>query len=361
MTQSSQPPASAGSRYTIAAGELTRDKSKTLTVWREGGFVEHAAGDSARFDWFYQDNPAGQGQLSLLYCDSESPVGVLGVCPRQFVVDARSVLAGVLVDFVVHPAHRTALPALQLQRAARARAAESMAILYGLPDTKAIPIFKRLGHAVHFELPSYARVLHTKPYLARLMPAFVASPIGFVLDRIDAVVLRARISTQRLVNAACRDMQGTWVDKIGEEFDRLWMQLAKERLCMGVRDADFLRWRFGRRPGFSYRTFAIRSKSTQRLCAYFVCDIGANGIAIKDCLILGGQVEWTYALNLLCREARRMRAQAVYLHFAGPEYAVNALRSAGFRKRSARPFFAAVDVTELGAAAWYVTQADEDV
>jgi hypothetical protein len=361
MTQLPQAHHSTSLHYSVAAGDLYRDKTGTLAVWKDGGFVEHAAGDSVRFDWFYKDNPAGPGQLSLLHCNSGPPVGALGVCPRQFAVNDRPVLAGVLVDFVVLPAHRTALPALQLQKAARSRASKDMGFLYGLPDTKAIATFKRLGYTVTFEVSRYARVLQTGPYLTRIMATFVARPVGLVLDGIDAALLRARIFTRRWVNSACRDTRAAWADEIGEDFEQLWTDFAKETLCIGVRDARFLRWRFGSRPGFPYRTFVVRRKSTRRLCAYFICEIGENGITIKDCLSLGGRTEWLHALNVLCLEARRLLAPALYVDIAAPGHVVEAFRSAGFRRRSARPFFAMVGDIDLGSAAWYITQADEDV
>jgi hypothetical protein len=362
MTDRPQHDANVGARYSVAVGDIQRDKAQTLAVWREGGFIEHGAGDSARFDWFYGANPAGVGQLSLLSCNGGAPIGSLGACPRQFVVDEKAVLAGVLVDFVVHPAHRTALPALQLQRAARARATESMDIIYGLPDTKAIPIFKRLGHQVHFKLPSYARVLQSKRYLSRIMPALLAHPLGFVLDRLDGVILRARILLQALFNTANRGKRGAWIEEFTADFDKLWANFRKDSICIGVRDAAFLRWRFGQRPGFSYRTYAVRSKSGDELSAYFVCDIGADSITIKDCLCVGDQAEWLYAFNLMCREARRLSVHALYIHFAAPAPVGRALRLAGFRERSSRPFFAAVKEHAIPAAAvWYITQADEDV
>jgi hypothetical protein len=361
MTQPPQPQSNTILHYSVEIGDLNRHKIETLAVWHDGGFVEHATGDSARFDWFYQDNPAGPGQLSLLRCNSGPPVGALGACPRQFVVNDRQVLAGVLVDFVVHPAHRTALPALQLQKAARARALKDMGFLYGLPDTKAIATFKRLGYTVHFEVPRYARVLQTGPYLRRIMSPFVAHPAGFLLDSLDAALLHARVSIQRWVNTAFRDTHAAWADEIGEEFEQLWADFAKETLCIGVRDARFIRWRFGGRPGFCYRTLVVRHSSTKRLCAYFICEIGENGITIKDCLSLGGRTEWLHALNLLCVEARRLLAPVLHVDIAAPEHVVEAFRSAGFRRRSARHFFAMVGDVGLSGAAWYITQADEDV
>lgn len=361
MNQLAQPQDGTSLHYSVTVGDLDGDKTETLAVWHDGGFVELAAGDSARFDWFYKANPAGPGQLSLLRCNSGPPVGALGVCPRRFAVNDRPTTAGVLVDFVVVPAHRTGLPALQLQKAARSRASKDMGFLYGLPDTKAVATFKRLGYTVHFEVPRYARVLQTRPYLARIMATIFARPVGFVLDGINAALLRARIFIQRLLNTACRDTQAGWAEEIGEEFEQLWTDFAKETLCIGVRDARFLRWRFGSRPGFSYRALVVRRKSTSRLCAYFICEIGENGITIKDCLSLGGRTEWLHALDVLCLEARRLLAPVLYIDIAAPGHVVEAFRSAGFRRRSARPFFAMVGDTDLGSAAWYITQADEDI
>jgi len=373
MTQDSQSTPAVSNRYSVIAGDVERDRQTTLHVWQIGGFAATAGGDEARYDWYYLKNPAGAGQLSLLRCDTaeavsttvnEDTVGSLGVCPRQMSLDGRPFLAGVLVDFVVSPLHRTALPALQLQRAARARAHETAAVLYGLPDTKAVPIFKRLGAQVQFPLPSYTRVLRTARYFARVMPAWASRAAGLLVDTFDIALLRLRVAAGTLTGTRC---SGAWVGAFNADFDRLWRDFKKDGLCVGVRDAAFLQWRFGARPGANFRTFVVRDSRTKELRAYFVCELLEGGVAVKDCLSVGSRRDLVHALNLLCLAARKIGGDALYLQIVAPGFFGDALRKTWFRQRSSRPFFASVKPTsadagaDFGAAGWYVTQADEDV
>lgn len=350
--------ASTPPRYATYAADPRTGRDVVLAVWREGGFTAAGpGGDGARYDWFYLRNPEGPAQVNLLESAEDGrPIGCLGVGPRRFVVRDRVVAGGMLVDFVVHPEHRTALPALTLQRAGRQRALESMQILYGLPDKKAVMVFKRLGGQVHFELPSYSRVVRCRNYLGRHVPAFLAASLGALIDAIDALGCRIRLAIGPNV--------GCWLDDFDERFDTLWNAFDKTGRCIGVRDRAFLQWRFGAQPGHTYRIFGVMPRGSNALRMYFICEVCDRSLIVKDCLCLGSENEVTQALLMLAMQARAEGLQVVHLQIAAADRFRRALRRAQFVQRSARPFFAMLDeslAAEAADASWYITQADEDV
>ena len=92
-------------------------------------------------------------------------VGATGVGVRRF--QAFAVGGGALLgDFFVHKAHRSLFPALSLQRTAADAARANAAFVYGFPNQKALPVFRRsVRRARHGK--AFVRVLDYTPYLER--------------------------------------------------------------------------------------------------------------------------------------------------------------------------------------------------
>ncbi len=149
-----------------------------------------------RFEWLYLNNPQGPAHLNLLHSGEDSSlVGMLGVGRRDLHIGGdEAVHAGLLVDFVVSPEHRSAYPALVLQRQGRELALQSLDMLYGLPAPQAVAICKRLETQVWLDFPRYARVLRFRGYVRRLLPAFMAFPLGFFADGLVRLGVRAACS-----------------------------------------------------------------------------------------------------------------------------------------------------------------------
>jgi hypothetical protein len=346
--------------YQVTAGSPEADRDRVLALWREGGLELTGAADVTRqrFDWLYLQNPQGLACLNLLHAtEDDSLVGMLGVGRRTFHIGTDAPLrAGLLVDFVVSPDHRSAYPALTLQRQGRAIAQESMEVLYGLPAPQAVAICKRLEYQVWQDFPRYARVLRFRGYVRRMLPGFVAFPLGFFADALVRLSVRARL----LGNPT----HGEWLTDFDPGFDELWSRFDRTGLCIGVRDRRFLQWRFRNGPRSQCDIYAVRSRKDGSLRSYFVCTQVGEIVTITDCLSLGSELEITHALLMLAAAARRRGAHSIAISIkAGPAFA-RALQRAGFSQRSQRPFFAVLKPDLLKRAAgheWYLTQADEDI
>lgn len=330
-----------------------------LEVWAEGG-IASARGleaDRARYDWFYRKNPQGAACVNLLvHGEQQAPMGFLGIGARRLLLGGEPVAAGVLVDFVISPKHRSAFPALLLQRKGREQAFAFMRIIYGLPDTKAVGVCKRLESHVKFDLPRFARVLRSQVYLERLMPRWAALPLAIFSDTLDRIGMRLQL--------LFTSVAGGWVHKFDASFDDLWAALDKRNLCVGVRDREFLQWRFEQQPEHDYRTFVVKRKDSSALLMYFVCEVSKTALRVKDCLHVASDRELRAGLLLLALAGRAMGASSVEIQVAANESFGRALRRAQYLQRSQRPFFAVVGAALRERAArvrWYITQADEDV
>jgi hypothetical protein len=358
-SSSAAPTSAAAPTYRVGRAEVDRDEAVITSLWRAGGLGGERSPDfdASRYDWFYRRNPQGQASLNLLHSNSEvEPVGFLGVGARSLCLDGTVTPAGVLVDFVVTPKHRSAFPALTLQRQARAAGLLEKPVIYGLPDTKAVLVCRRLDTHVQAEMQRWVRVTGARHYFERKLPAVLSAPLAFITDWADRVAVRAQVT-------GC-GLRGEWIESFDERFDDLWMRLGKARRAIGVRDRKFLNWRFTQQPGHTYRIFAITRAINQQLIGYFVCEIAAKFLAIKDCLNLGSPDEFTKALLLLSVAARKLRLTAVSVEITAGPRAQQSLRRAQFVQRSHRPFFAVLheSLREAGQKCdWYITSADEDI
>lgn len=357
---SAGPEVAAPPAYTVAPGAPGKDRDTVAHLWQVSGLGNLSdEQQQARYDWFYLRNPQGDGEISYLHAASEpGAVGFLGVGRREWLLDGESTAAGVLVDFVVRPDHRTAAPALTLQRRGRERALQWARVLTGLPDVKAVAVFKRLDKHVQFFLPRFARILRYDGYLKRRLPALAARVLGKIIGLCDGGVRSLRLLGGNL--------RGGWVlfDKpLDGRFDALWQRLDKRGRCVGLRDAKFLAWRFGEQPGFNYRTYCVERPGGD-LVMYFVCDLQGDTLAVKDVLGAGTVQEYTRALLMLANAARHLGAHVVSIQVIGDEVLDRALRAANFVERDKRPFFAVLhdSVRDRGVTMrWYITQADEDI
>lgn len=350
--------------YEVVAGSVDDDRDRAIAVWLQSGFGGvRPDRQRERYEWFYLLNPQGLGEVSFLKAIGDAQdLGFLGVGARDWFVNNEAHKGGVLVDFVVHPSHRSAAPALMLQRKGRERAAERMTILTGLPDKKAVAVFKRLGSQVHADLPRYVRILRFSEYFGRHLPGWLAGPLGWLAGCFDRLVTSLQLAMARF--------EAGWVEHIDDRFDVLWNEVDKRARCIGVRDSKFLKWRFTRQPGRSYRTYTVGSRDNDDIDAYFVCELQNDVLIVKDLLTTGGPQRVRIALLALIRAARKLNAAAVSIQVFGDDDLVTALHATQFFERDKRPFFAIVPTKAAeplvsdawyNKFAWYITQADEDI
>lgn len=347
---------SAAVRYGVLPGVVAQDREKALAIWRAAEFGAQQHNYAARYDWLHRNGPRGEGQISFLIdAETQEPLGFLAVGFRDWQVDARPVSAGVLVDFVVLPKHRTALPALSLQRHARERAAQHAQILYGLPDTKAVAIFKRLGSQFQCSLPRFARVVRSGVYLNRVLPRVLALPLALFTDALDLWGMQLQRLGSRCV--------GTWTEQFDARFDELWRRVPTQGRCIAVRDSEFLTWRFKRQPGHDYRIFAVTPRGGNDLLMYFVCEMAGETLVVKDFLSADADAQLRHGLLALVLAARRLGAVAISMEVNGHPALQRALRRTQFIERGQRPYFAVVaaELRDKVGTQWYITPADEDV
>lgn len=347
----------AAHRYSVVPADIGGDRARILEFWQRIGFSTPDRAE--RYDWFHLRNPEGRGRIYLLMLEGgDQIVGTACAGTRLIHMPGGAVLrASVLVDFAVDPAHRSLGPALTLQRAAREYEKQHADLLYGLPDTRAVPIFKRLGADAALQEASLAYVVRSGGYLRRKLPqwAWLAGSIaGGVIDLARGALLRIR--------AMASDIECNWCAEPPAGVDALWSQTAADLDAgIGVRDRRYLEWRF---RGPEWRFAAVTSKGGSRLHAYMACRQIGDELHIGDLLLSGSGPERQRALRAFLVTSRKEPVRVIRVDLLAPAPAMNAMQATGFSVRGERPLFLIRNPAGSAGSlvsSWWFTRADEDV
>lgn len=350
--------------YRARAGDPERARTTVLEVWRGN------LGDDARmprkYDWFYLHAPAGLPLLHLLDhhdtaaatppgTGTPSAAAVVGACAlgqRRMLHRGAPVRAGVLVDLAVLPAHRSLGPALMLQQDLFAAGRARLDVLYGFPNPKAAPVFKRIGYRALGEMVRYVRVVRTAPYLRRRLPgalAPLAALAGPVLD-----------IAQRLRTGMGGSLARNWSTRV-PDLSALWTDSVKPEALTAIRENAYLRWRFDEAPDAGFRHLLL--SAGDRAEAWFATRSDGHTLHVLDFWQRGaGATPDASSLHALLAAAHDDGHAAVSVELATSTERLQPWLALGFEARSRRPIFGHVSADSSQDATFdlHLTSADED-
>lgn len=346
--------------YQVEVGSPERDRDRILALWARCGFTSESGNDAARYDWFYLRNPAGAGRVYLLSASGSGElVGAVGAGTRTLSAgpSGQALRASVLVDFVVHPAHRTLYPALKLQRFARDQEYRDAALVYGIPAEKAVPVMVRLGAALRIPSRHYAALICSATYLERLAPRWLAHALGPAVDR-----LRRWLGPRRSARGATGSR---WLEAVPPGIDALWERARAAGECvMGEHSTAFLEWRFGARSPHRWRYLLVTERGSGEPIACIVARVARAELIVGALIMPGPPARWRLGLASLIGAAWDLGVRVVRVDFAGEPQMHAQLLQTGFSVRSERPCFICCAPSFERAALpqrWWLTRADEDV
>jgi len=338
-----------------------RREEALLRLWSSSNL--HASDDPRhKYAWFYLNNPAGAATAFFLHEESAGLVGCCGLGSRIVWVDGVPQTVGLFADFAVEPAHRTALPALMLQRALCSGAQQQFPLTYGFPNSAAIGIFKRIGFPLLGSMSRYAKVLRHAKYVERVVRF---APLAWLLGAVLDVLARLRDRVGLLLRRRSRRLE--WLPEPDARFTKCFERARGRYRFIGDRSTETLRWRFTQRPGRPSR-FVVLTDAANDVLAYAAILQKEEGVAlIADFLAVDDE-----ALDeLLARMIPVLRARGFGLattFFLGPEWIATVLRSRGFVPRESAKFVVVGAGRGLSVPAdaltsvkdWYLTEADRD-
>ncbi|WP_119718322.1 GNAT family N-acetyltransferase [Cognatilysobacter tabacisoli] len=342
--------------YSIHEGNALLDRSSVLAIW--DGSLGQAERMRAKYDWFYLHAPGGPPLMQLLRHEpDESWVGTCAAGRRRMLWRGREIQAGVLVDLAVSAAHRSLGPALMLQQRLIAAARSELDVLYGFPNPKAAPVFKRIGYRPFGDLVRFARVLRHRRYLELRLPPWLAAPAGALLDAAFAL----RDGVRRWTGPALRSR---WSAEADPRMDTLWNASAPEDALTAVRDARHVRWRFDHAPIATTRHLLVTDRDDRHLLAWFATQVEGDALLVRDFWSEDASAAvGMHYVDALLQAARKAGHASVSVEIAARESRLATWRARGFVLRSRRTVFGMQrDEADHPIAHddLYLTAADED-
>ena len=349
-------------KYTVTYIEDPVRREKTLLKLWNGSQLHVADDPRHKYTWFYQDNPVGPATAFFLTEEADGVVGCCGLGTRLIWIDGRPTPVGLFADFAVEPAHRTAMPALVLQRALCAGAQQRFPLTYGFPNAAAVGIFKRVGFPLLGTMSRYGKVLRHARFVKRVVPvAPLASLLGALLD----AGARCRDAAHGLIRRNPHRLE--WLPVPDGRFTDCFERARGRHRFISDRTADTLRWRFTQRPGRASEFAALVSPRNEVL-AYAAILQKETGVAlIADFLAIDDDALGAL-LDLLMPALRRRGFESAMTFFLGPMRIEAVLRAHGFVLRESAKFVAVGAGEGLSVAPealtkvtdWYLTEADRD-
>jgi len=210
--------------------------------------------DRSLEEWRWKFRDEGREHLSLIHlaCDGERIVGQYAAVGARFKFGPAEAVATQPVDNMIDPDSRQGLGRARMQRAmfqdglAAGRAA-GVAMAYGFPNREAYRVGKKvLGYcdlgAMEARLRSLTWARHVRRFIGD-------GRLARIVGRLHAPIHRAWL---RLRGPGPDDAAARCASDFDERLDRLWAEASRSFGVLAVRDREYLRWRYGRRPGAPY-------------------------------------------------------------------------------------------------------------
>ncbi len=311
--------------YAVVRADLAADRDEILKFWHNN----HRKPLDRKFQWMYQGNPHGRALVWLIkHGPSEACVGMAAVFPRRLSAGGRTISSGIIGDFLIHEAHRTAGPAVKLMRSVRTTVAEAgIELLYGFPNRKAEPILKRAGFQRLGGLTRLTRVLKTRSLLKkRGVPDGVAAVVSPIAD------WALRLGTSLVMTGSASGLACREVRDFDARYSDAWRASRAGVTVTVERSPEYLTWKYLKDPDDINRVFAVFNSSGEQVEGYLVCRQDEDSIEIREIVGQGGSAGYSLIAHLVW-QVRALNSETIVVTLLENEPFARAMERLGFRRR----------------------------
>jgi hypothetical protein len=220
--------------------------------------AEGAAAFRARFRWSQEENGLPEKTLRWVLVDGPRVVGFLATIPQRFRIAGADVLVHYSCDYMVHPDYRFYGIALMREYF---RACDNCVSLDDVPAT--IAVLKMMKAKPIAQAHRYVRVLDARAARGRVarldsVPDAAFMPATWALAGYDLAQSARGPRVRELSN-------------FDERFDRFFERTMDASAVSLVRDAAYLRWRYGASSPHRARRIGVVTDDSSELLGYVVC------------------------------------------------------------------------------------------
>jgi len=345
--------------YEVKLGHFGKDADDIMALWCEG--FDNVTIDIAKrkLAWSYTDNPSGEGLAFLLRdVDKGETAGVYCLGFRDWNSSGSPYKSGIMADYVVGQKHRSLGPALKLLKSIVSVADTSVDFIYGFPNEKALPVFRRAGYQELGRIGRYAKMLRSKRILKERAPAPLIPLIAPIIDGFIRINLMGR---NLLV---CKKIKAEWSESFDKRFDKLWDFNRTQCALTSNRSANILKWRFeSDAEQNDWRIFTIVNEGDE-LLGYIVVKIVEKVAVVGDFYAKNSGKNFQQLFLLFSLQALNLGCDSISVEFYGLPLVVTHLDMAGFKLRDDNAIYylpCNEQHTMSNDSQWYVTSYDRDM
>lgn len=209
----------------------------------------------AEWTWKYRDNPVSDPRLICLAEANGGIIGQYACIPRRMKIRDATVNVSFVADNFVVPEHRGGVRGVQwktFRLGCEHHLANAYACGFGFPNHEHYVVGKRFMQYRDFgSIDVLCRRLNWHMSVRRRLP-WIPSAIVNAAGFFGALASRRHI--QRENEAENTRTAVKEVPVFDERFDAFWEKVKDQHGVLGVRDREYLHWRYGK-PGMKYAIF----------------------------------------------------------------------------------------------------------
>lgn len=321
--------------------------------------------------WKYKANPVADSRVICLAEANGRIIGQYACIPRRLKFKEGVIKGTFVADNFVVPEHRGGVRGIQwktFNHGCEIHRADSYACGLGFPNREHYIVGKRfMGYRDFGNIDVLRRRLNWHASIRRRMPWL---PAPFV----NAAGFLASLGTRRRIAGEGREdgsrAQVRPVDAFDERFDAFWERVRDQHGIIGVRNRQYLSWRYGR-PGMKYEI--LISEIDGEMSGYLVSTIadeerGRTGHIVDLLVDERKDAGDSLITNALVRFLSA-KADHATCWMMGHCALHGTLEQHGFERDEGQPvhgvymiFGRGIDEAFIGDARnWYVTMGDSDV
>jgi len=268
-------------------------------------------------------------------------IGTETVTYRDWFNGDKKFTIGIFGDFFVDQKFRSLGPALKLLRHSVDFAQQNNYLVYGFPNRKAQPVFRRAGFKPANKLTRYAKVFKSREALEKHAKlgkyAWLSPLVDFALRLEDLLRLFSRLPYDVEFGKAAHPDTAKLVRKAAE---------SNPELFIGDRSQGYLNWRFAHNPLCEFEFLSV-SKGGE-LLGYAVCSSDQEGnFAIEDFLVEDFNRHTQVVLSFVVGAIRKRKAKSLSFTCSSSRTFENSLQKLRFiLVKHARSFWYTVTPTK---------------
>lgn len=313
------------------------------------------------FRWRYRERPNGAEPIIVWATDdSGERAGALSVIPHHYHVGNSVERLGVLGDISVSEKYRgRGIAKGMFDYLSGLGPVKDLTACVVLPNKEAMRPLEKSGWVPVTRLERYVKLLSTREIIERRLNKKVSALASPALDFFLKLAAREASLSER------SGYKGRLASGFDDRFDDLWETLDKDGMVLGLRNREYLTWRFTGHPLERYGVYTL--SRGPRLCGYIVFHSSGNACHIDDLLSLREGESRDYLLSCFTGHVRENGlASKIVINLNGNNPAGVDLRKSGFFKS---PDFLDFMVLQNGSApgilsegnSWFITASDKDV